>query len=259
MKWEPRALSRRAFNQKLLGLLASTALIGAGFETRAFAGSVSPLMARWLEDLHQTCGDLKTHALTPILWQEKIEALFSSISLQDLLALMDFEKLMEGLVLPDRWGAFKTVQIPQIEGVPPLKGQKIFAYRKGRATAPHAHNNMVSVHIILKGTMHVRTYDRVRDEPGFLILKPSLDEISGPGSVVTMSDFQDNIHWFHGEEESVTFNIPVTHLFPNKHYTTPANPYGMIYVDPNGGITGDGLIRAPILDFKEAEALYSKA
>ena len=152
-------------------------------------------------------------------------------------------------------GAVAQVPWPEVEGFPKALrfGHKLFVYRKGSVTPPHAHNYMVSAHLILRGEVRTRTFHRVQDLETSILLKPTRDEIPKPGTLVTMSDERDNVHWFEGvSERSISFDIPVVDINPDKQYRHPAEVYNQIYLDPTGAPRADGTIEAPIIEFRDS-------
>jgi hypothetical protein len=44
------------------------------------------------------------------------------------------------------------------------------------------------MHVMLRGQAHGRHFDRVHDEPNHITIRPTLDEVLGPGAVTTISD-----------------------------------------------------------------------
>lgn len=253
--------TRRDFIRSLLGVLPGIVLTRAAWASSALTQSVREPVHRWVLRLYQMCRDLETHELTPAQWQDEIEALFSEVPLHDVIQHSDFARLVEAIEYPDDRAATRGVTFPQISGMEPRLrwGPKVFALQRGRAIVPHAHNNMVSSHLVLRGTFHVRTFQRLRDEDGFLIIEPSIDRVFGPGDIVTMSDQRDNVHWFIARSDhAFTFDVPVVDLFPGRVYPTPAQRYGMIHIDPAGDKTSDGFIRARIIDFETCVRKYGK-
>jgi len=92
----------------------------------------------------------------------------------------------------------------------------------------------------------------VRDEPAHLILRPTIDRDSRPGSATTVSDFKDNVHWLVATSRvAATFDVIVPGL-------DPARPTEfMDYVDPRRAESmGDGTLRAPRLDQDEVFKRY---
>ena len=132
-------------------------------------------------------------------------------------------------------------------------GHKLFIYRKGSVTPPHAHNNLVSAHLVVKGEIRVRTFDRVEDLDKALLLRPTKDQIEKVGSTISMSDYKDNVHWFEGMSDvSVSFDVPVPKIELNKKYLHEAEGYNQIFLDVSVAPRKDGLIEAPIIKFAES-------
>lgn len=252
--------NRRRFTAFSARCLFSVLLLKTGLNAKAFNERVEPHMRRWYAELNEAGQALKGRDLTPEQWRQRIEDIHQQVPLKDLLHFIDFDRVVGDIRYPQRWGAIRDLDFPQLSGLPrDLPGAKIFAYRKDAATAPHGHNNMVSAHLILKGQFHVRTFHRVRDEAGYLILSPAIDRIAGPGEVVTMSDEAHNVHWFLAvSPHAYTLDVPVSDLQPGKPYPTKANRYGMIWVDPTAGKTTEGLVRAKVIDFQEAERRFAR-
>ncbi|MCH2584133.1 MAG: hypothetical protein MK138_05130, partial [Planctomycetes bacterium] len=107
--------------------------------------------------------------------------------------------------------------------------------------------------LILKGDLHGRHFDRLRDEPKHLIIKPTIDRKFKPGEHSSISDYKDNIHWFEAlTDDSFIFNI---HVFGLKR-PGPKLPTSRVYVDPDGEKIKGGLIRAPRSNFQELTRKY---
>lgn len=251
---------RELLVRALAGLVGLTVLPQAS--AIVIEDELKPSTASWLKGLHALCTDLKRNHLSPYDWQVQIEELYKNVSTEDLIALIDFHHLVKGLQHNDRGATFKSFRFPKLAGTNPrhLAGSKIFALKRGRAVIPHAHNHMVSSHLVLSGSFRVRTWQRRFDmegEPGRLFLEPSLDRIMHPGEVLTMSDERDNIHWLTPETDiAYTLDIPVSGLYQKKTYVTDANDYGLIFVDPRGKPNGKGIVAAPILDIEKALEIF---
>ena len=257
-------LSRRDFVAQTVKSVAAFSLIQGAFRTGAFAAEIEPVMKRWLLQLHELCGDVKANRIQPLVWQAHMESLYNRISLEELLHFIDFQRLSADLHLPPDRAAIRQVRFPRMAGISERApfGRKIFALRKGAAVVPHAHNNMVSAHLVLEGSFRVRTFQRRWDletEPGFLMLEPAKDEIYGPGRLLTMSDEMDNIHWLVAvSSRAYTLDIPVVDLITSREYLNPANRYSMIFVDPTIGVGGQSPITAPIIGFEQAIAKFGR-
>jgi hypothetical protein len=241
-------LSRRHFCHLALALLAARPC----FSARA--------ARRWLAPLARLCRDLKAGDLTAEAWQDGIAKLWAGTDLTDLLRDVDLDRLLTGVDLPENMAGVRDVPLPALRGLPLRFGHKIFALRRGAAVVPHAHNNMASAHLVVQGTFHVRTFQRLRDEDGALILTPSIDRTFRAGEALTMSDTRDNVHWLVAtSERACTFDTPVSELVKGKSYKTPANEWGMIHVDPTGKPGADGTVRAPVITFEEAIRRFGKS
>jgi len=246
--------TRRQFTREALGSLLTFSLLDTLFLRDAFADEIKPLTARWLTEVNQLGFDVKDQKLKQIEWQTKVEELFGQVDLPDLLRLVDFEKLTEGLEPPDNGARSLRFEFREIAGVPTewAFGRQIFALKKDRSVVPHGHNNMATAFLILKGEFHGRHYDRLTDEPEHFVIRPTIDRPFGPGEHSSVSDFKDNIHWFQATSETgFIFNLHVLGV-------DPANPEptGRLYLDPNGEKLDGGLVRARRIDHDEVHRLY---
>ncbi len=253
-------LSRRQFTQVSLTTLITTSLLQMFLEQDALAQKVKPITEKWLKDLVAMSLDLeKTDGagakVTQLQWQKKVEELYGKVELDEMLKLVDFQKLMEQGGGRQRGGERSLrVDFPKIEGLPTHMGfgRQIFEVQKGSSVVPHGHNNMATAFYILKGEFHGRHFDRVGDETGHMIVKPTIDKTFGPTGTSTISDFKDNVHWFKATSEvGYIFNIHVNNCNPGSGKET-----GRIYIDPNGEKLSGGLIRAKVINAAEAYKLY---
>jgi hypothetical protein len=174
--------------------------------------------------------------------------------LPDLLSLIDFDRLTDSVKFAERGERSVRLTFPKVEGLPTewSFGKQIFALRQGRSVVPHGHNNMATAFLILKGQLRGRHYDRLKDEPGYMIIKPTIDRKFSPGECSTVSDYKDNVHWFQAtSQQAFIFNLHVMDLNPD-----PAQPTGRVYIDPQGEKIAGGLTRARRIGYKEANELY---
>ncbi|MGH3054084.1 MAG: hypothetical protein ACRDL7_03785, partial [Gaiellaceae bacterium] len=120
--------------------------------------------------------------------------------------------------------------------------------RKGRANPPHAHDSTVSAHYVLRGQLRARHFERVRDEPGHILLRPTIDRGVGPGAATSVSDQRDNVHWHVAEADSVLLDIMWMGIDPSR-------PPSTRFVDPvRADKVAEGVLRAPRIESAE-EAL----
>lgn len=247
-------MNRREFSKTLLSAIASFALFESLFYTNSFSKPVSQITNYWLNRLNEYCMDLKKNAITPSEWQMQIEGLYKEIYLGDILKFIDFENLTKGFEFPDLGVSTKPVKFPILEGLPEktIYQKKIFGMKKDRAIIPHGHSNMASAHLILKGEMHLRNYEKISEEDNNLIIKPTIDRIIKPGETSSISDEKDNVHWFIANTDSAfTFDIIMLDLSGKKYDIHNLDIYEKQDLS-------DGTMRVPILDVKTALNKYGK-
>ncbi len=248
-------LSRRDFTRDAISSVLTFSLLETLFENDAFADEVKPLTGKWLAEVNQVARELKDETIKQVIWQEKVEELLSEVPLEELLKLVNFERLTKNLKIKSKSETSLRFNFNKVEGAPARLafGKQIFALNKGNSVVPHGHNNMVTAFLILKGDLHGRHFDRLKDEPKHLIIKPTIDRKFKPGECSTISDYKDNIHWFEAlTDDSFIFNI---HVFGLKR-PGPKLPTSRVYVDPEGEKLKGGLIRAPRSNFKELTRKY---
>lgn len=248
--------SRRTFLESGFSALLTIGLIDTLLAAEVVPPKVAPILAAWLRQLHVHSADLRGGAIPATVWQREIDALLERVPLEDLLRLIDFEHLVQRVELPDDRATTRDPAFPPLDGVPDPAThiRRVFLLAKDRAVVPHGHKNMASGHLVIHGSFRVRHYERLRDEPQHLLLKPTIDTESRPGSATTVSDHKDNVHWLVATSEiAATFDVIVTDL-------DPAQPTRfMDFVDPRRAERlPDGTLRAPRLDGDEVFKRYGK-
>ena len=124
--------------------------------------------------------------------------------------------------------------------------------KKDRAIIPHGHSNMASAHLILKGELHLRNYEKIRKEEKYLIIKPTIDKVVKIGESSSVSDEKDNVHWFIANTETAfTFDVIMLNLNQKKYDIHNLD----IYEKQN---LSDGTMRVPVLDVETALKKYGK-
>jgi len=186
-----------------------------------------------------------------------VRALLERVPLEDLVRGIDLERLIRETVLPDDRAATRDPVFPPLEGLAPLRSciRRVFLLKKGRAIVPHGHRNMVSGHLVIHGRFQVRHYQRLGDEPGHMIVRPTIDRESRPGMATTVSDAQDNVHWLTAlSDVACTFDVIVTDLDPSRPTRF------MDFIDPlRAEPMGEGRLRAPRLEMAEVFRRYGKS
>lgn len=246
--------TRRAFNSQTLGSLLTFSLLETLCRYDLFAAEVRGDAIRWLADVNQLGQDLKGQAINQQAWQTKVEELMARANLSDVRALVDFDKLTSDVRFAERGERSLKPTFPKVEGLPTewSFGKQIFALKQGRSVVPHGHNNMATAFLILDGELRGRHYDRLADEPGYMLIKPTIDRAFKPGECSTVSDYKDNVHWFQAtSDKAFIFNLHVMDVNPG---TTKAT--GRVYVDPEGEKVAGGAIRARLINFQEANQKY---
>ena len=247
-------LTRRDFARQSLGGLLTFSLLETLLGHDLLADEVKPITTKWLGDVNQLSQDLKGQKLAQTDWQTKVEELFKQVPLADVLRLINFDQLTKTVKFVDHGALSMRFEFPEVEGLPKklVFGKQIFALKKDRSVVPHGHNNMATAFLILKGDLQGRHYDRLKDEPGHFIIKPTIDRKFKPGESSSISDYKDNIHWFKAlTEPSFIFNLHVMQIRPDN-----SEPTGRLYLDPNGEKLADGLIRAEKINYEEANKRY---
>ena len=132
-------------------------------------------------------------------------------------------------------------------------GAAIFSFAKGSVITPHAHRHMASAHMVIAGKVRIRTFDRLADEDGALLITPTADIVADPGHAAAMTSEKDNIHWFAARSDhAMTFDVIVDGLDRGQ------DRYTIQPVDPVGGDhLADGTIRAPLLTFEDSSKRYN--
>jgi hypothetical protein len=184
---------------------------------------------------------------------DRIQAILSGVDLPDLLTRIDFTKLQRGFHLrSDNADSFR-LNFSELAGMPSTLNYatRIFGMREGRSIMPHGHHNLVSAHLAIQGDLHVRNFQRISDEPGYLLIEPTVDKVITVKDCSTQSSFRNNVHWFTARGGSAyTFDIVVDGLEPDQES-------GLDFIDPLHAMkAGEGRLRAPRLTREQAQRGY---
>jgi hypothetical protein len=246
--------SRRAFTRQALQSLTAVALLEGLAARRLFGDDVRPVLDGWLKELNTISRDVRDHKVKDVEFTRLLEALYRRVDLDALLKSLDFDRIAREVNYPAIGAKSLPVDFDKVSGLPTslVFGRQIFAMKKGRSVVPHGHDNMATGFLVLKGNLRGRHYDRIEDHKDHYIVRPTIDKSFAPGEFSTVSDHQDNVHWFTAESETAfIFNVHVTE-------TDPGNPKkpGRIYVDPMGEKLSGGLIKAPKITYGEVNRKY---
>lgn len=250
-------ITRREFIAQSFGTACSYFFLETMFSHELFARPLQPLMAHWAKELNTICQDLRTHALSLVHWQERIEALLNRVEIGEMLRFIDFDKLTRGFEFPDLGVNTKPVAFPKLEGLPRNLAfhKKIFGVQQGRTIIPHGHKNMVSAHLVLKGEFELRHYDKLEEEGEHMIITPTIERIAAVGSSSSISDEKNNIHWFITRSpHAFTFDVIMTDIDPQF-----GKSYEIDNIDPYSAEKLSGnLLRVRKLEVEEALKKYGK-
>ncbi|MFY0674791.1 MAG: hypothetical protein JXQ87_15440 [Bacteroidia bacterium] len=234
--------------------MASYAFLTSLFKTNAWGNSIKPIAEHWAIQLNEYCSDLRKESISQEEWQIQIQRLYSNLEVSEILKFIDFDNLTKGFEYPDLGVNTKMVKFPKLAGLPERTAfvKKIFGMKKDRSIIPHGHSNMASAHLILKGDMHLRHYDKLSQDGDYLIIKPTVDKVIGLGEHSTISDDKDNVHWFIANSETAfTFDVIMLDL-KNKNYDIHnLDIYESVDLK-------NGNLRVPILDVETALKKYGK-
>lgn len=245
-------MHRRQFIGGVLTAFPAYALLAEIGAARAASDRAS---ARWIAAQDEIARALAGGELSPAQWRTEVARLTRTVDVSQLMAEVDGAEIRHvGRALPtyplkrsvyfrDETGARRKLRY----------AAALFGFAPGNVVTPHAHRHMVSAHIVVEGAFRVRNFDRVRDEPGAVVIRPSVDAVIEVGDVSTITPDRDNIHWFVPRgARAATFDVIVSGL----EHGQPA--YDIEAVDPvRGRALADGLIRAPILGFEESSRFYT--
>ena len=247
-------MDRRALLRQVLLACPAYALLAAFAGARGLADP--GVEARgWILDQQDLALALARGEIGPRRWQAEVEALARRVDLAALSAEIGrAESRHVGRALPN-YPVKRSLVFRDETGAPRALryAAALFRFDRGNVITPHGHRHMVSAHLVIEGVFRVRTFDRLRDEAGAMILRPSADAAVGTGEVSTMSAARDNVHWFVPRTaRAATFDVIVSGLDPG------APPFRIEAVDPvRGESLPDGSLRAPIIGFEEASRFYT--
>jgi hypothetical protein len=256
-----RAIACATTRRDVLATSAAAVLIAALGGTRAWAGGRPAAMDAWARRVVSIKDDLQAGRIDVREWQSRIEAANRSVPVDDLVRTLDIDAITRRFAYPSLLADVADPVLPKdLLGPSGMNGWfvRVFGMRRGGAIIPHVHNNMVSAHLVISGSFHARTHDRIKDLDDAVVLHPTRDGALKRGEIISMSDQKDNQHWLVAREDrSLTFDVGVVDMKASWPYGLKANEYNMIFVDPTRAPERDGTIVAPILTFKEAVAKFA--
>src|SRR5262245_41349065 len=246
-------VNRRELIASTLLAYPAYALLGA---VRAGATDSRLDAQRWLTRHDEIARALARGEIAPAHWQAEVESLAAKADPAQVIAETkqavlrkagrggDNDPIRHNIHFHDENGALRSFAF----------GAVLFVFDTENVITPHAHRNMVSAHMVVEGEFRVRNFDRVRDEDGAVVIRPTRDGIMRVGEVSTMSAAHDNVHWFVPRApRATTLDVIVDGIGGAKPR------YVIEPVDPvRGQALSDGTIRAPYLSFAESTRFYTR-
>ena len=238
--------------RSLLGLLG-VVLVDLAAGCSSLRRPVRSTASAWLGEIDRACAELRSGAISQSHWQSATEATLQGTDLPTLLAELEFERFVSGLRLPDL--GVTTERLPRLENAFPGHRfiAKIFGVQRDRAIIPHGHRNMVSVHLVLNGEFDLRQFDRISETDEHMIIRQTVDETAPTGSVSSISDEKNNVHWFRAtSDRAYTLDLIVSNLADR--------PFEINNIDPQAGQrTSATELKVPKLNVEEALRKYGKS
>lgn len=245
-------INRRKLLADLLPAAALAFLLAPPASAEAAKDAAARAFRDWLSRSDELAGLLRGAALTDAEWRSGLTRLQSEVSLNDVLAAIDFESLLRTTGYAEAGVATAKLKLPDGTSRPVNFFLKLFALGEGRAIIPHGHANMVSAHMILSGEMRLRQYDQIARDASAMRFRPAIDRTARPGEICSIGEFEENVHWFVAHQPSHTLDLIVTGLDEGE---TPA--FDIFNLDMDAAIAaGNGELDVPILGVEQALAKY---
>jgi len=210
---------------------------------------------RWVMRQDELARGLAKGTLSQTQWHDSVNALARDVDISELA----FEiRRAKPRPAGDTFGhdpKKRFITFVDDNGVPirVAYGAALFSFGKDSVITPHAHRHMASAHMVIAGKVRIRTFDRLADEDGAILITPTGDTVADAGHAAAMTSEKDNVHWFAARSDyAMTFDVFVDGLDKGQER------YTIQPVDPIGGEhLADGTIRAPLLTFEVSSKRYN--
>jgi hypothetical protein len=214
-------------------------------------------MSRWVDEQDTIARDLASGRIDGRAWAAGVRRLATTIDVEEVMAHLDKAQVTAGGKPNHNDPSKRYVKFLDAEGRPRRLGYGValFDFEPQNVITPHGHRHMVSAHMVVAGAFRVRNFNRVGDEDGAMVIRPTRDYVARVGQVSTMCSQEDNIHWFVPQgQPGTTFDVVISGLDPGKP------DYDIKTIDPvNGRRRPDGTIVAPVIGFDESARRYTSA
>jgi hypothetical protein len=240
-------------SRRTLLQLGPAALLAFLHARRALAAPVQAATLDQLRALGELALALRRGELEPMAWQDEMARHVAAIDVAEVIAAIELDRLVAALEpLPDDRPHVQSLELAALASLLSDAGAKLklFALAPGRAIVPHGHHGLVSMHWLLRGSLHARSFDRLDRTRTHAIVRPTIDRVLRPGAATSVSEHRDNIHWF------VALDGPAFALDLLVARLDPEAPHGRFYVDIRAAEPADDHLRAPIITPGEAHRRY---
>jgi mannose-6-phosphate isomerase-like protein (cupin superfamily) len=211
----------------------------------------------WIERQGELARALKSGQIAPLQWMAEVERLAGEIEVAQLMAEVDKAQITQNAQPPTNDPRKSSIRFLDAVGAPRKLGYgaALFAFEPHNVITPHGHRHMVSSHLVVEGAFRVRNFDRLSDDEGAMIVRPTRDYIAQTGQLSAMTPDRDNIHWFVPRgAAAMTFDVIISGIDPGEA------DYEIEAIAPLGGTElADGAIRALKIAFEAASDKYTAA
>lgn len=251
----PGSLLSLASRRTLLRL-GPAALLAFLHARQALAAPVQAAALDTLRTLGELALALRRGELEPAMWQDEMARQVAAIDVAEVIAAIELDRLVAALdPLPDDRPRVQPLELAALDALLIEAGAKLklFALAPGRAIVPHGHHGLVSMHWVLRGSLHARSFDRVERTRTHVLVRPTIDRVLRPGAATSVSEDRDNVHWFVAVDgPAFALDLLVARLDPD-------GPHGRFYVDVRAAEpAADDRLRAPIIGAGEAHRRYGR-
>ncbi len=226
-------------------------------EARAMDGPSDRRLSarRWIDRQEALARGLRSGSVSPRAWHDEVNRLARDLDLDQFMAELKTSRSAPAGAPFMRDPVKRDIGFVDEQGQPRrlTYAAATFSFGPENVITPHAHKHMASAHMVIEGRVRIRTFDRIADQDGALLIRPTGDQVRGVGEAAAMTTPVDNVHWFTpASPRATTFDVIVSDLDPGQ------KSYEIQPVDPLGGEPqADGTILAPIMSFEAAMQRYS--
>lgn len=210
---------------------------------------------RWIDRQEEMARGLHTGTLTQAAWHDEVMRLDREVEVPDLMKEAARGRITQAGEPFMKDPVKRNIRFLDDSGEPRrlTYAAAIFSFEPESVITPHAHKHLATAHMVVDGRVRVRTFDRLADREGALLIRPTGDHVARVGEAAAMTTVKDNVHWFTPVGgRAVTFDVIISDLDPGQ------DSYLIQPLDPLGGERqADGSILAPLVSFAEGMKRYN--